>query len=53
LTLADFETESDQITEDVYAVLTLEGSVAARSHLGGTAPDTVRAAIARAKHQLG
>jgi argininosuccinate lyase len=53
LTLADFETESDQITEDVYAVLTLEGSVAARSHLGGTAPDTVRAAIARARHQLG
>ena len=53
LTLADFETESDQITEDVYAVLTLEGSVAARSHLGGTAPDTVRAAISRARHQLG
>jgi len=29
-------------------VLTLEGSVAARDHVGGTAPNQVRAAVARA-----
>ena len=42
----------DQITEDVFEVLTLEGSVAARDHLGGTAPNQVRAAVARAKVYL-
>ncbi|WP_024850093.1 argininosuccinate lyase [Hydrogenovibrio kuenenii] len=40
------------ITEDVFEVLTLEGSVAARNHLGGTAPEQVKAAIARAKDFL-
>jgi len=39
----------DKITQDVFDVLTLEGSVAARDHLGGTAPNQVRAAVARAK----
>lgn len=42
----------DKITEDVFKVLTLEGSVAARDHLGGTAPNQVRAAVARAKLYL-
>jgi argininosuccinate lyase len=42
----------DQITDDVFDVLTLEGSVAARDHLGGTAPNQVRAAVARAKIYL-
>jgi len=42
----------DQISEDVFDVLTLEGSVAARDHLGGTAPNQVRAAVARAKVYL-
>ncbi|BBP44748.1 argininosuccinate lyase [Thiosulfatimonas sediminis] len=42
----------DQITEDVYEVLTLEGSVAARNHFGGTAPNQVRAAVERAKDYL-
>jgi argininosuccinate lyase len=32
----------------VFDVLTLEGSVAARDHIGGTAPNQVRAAAARA-----
>ena len=40
---------SDLITEDVFAVLTLQGSVQARNHIGGTAPEQVRAAAARAK----
>ncbi|BCN92328.1 argininosuccinate lyase [Thiomicrorhabdus immobilis] len=42
----------DKITDDVFEVLTLEGSVAARNHLGGTAPNQVRAAVARAKAYL-
>lgn len=42
---------SDQISEDVFEVLTLEGSVAARDHLGGTAPNQVRKAIEFARSQ--
>jgi argininosuccinate lyase len=37
---------------EVFEVLTLEGSVAARDHLGGTAPAQVRAAVARARTRL-
>jgi argininosuccinate lyase len=33
-------------------VLTLEGSVAARNHIGGTAPDQVRAAVIRGRDLL-
>jgi argininosuccinate lyase len=33
-------------------VLTVEGSLAARDHIGGTAPQQVRAAIARARGRL-
>lgn len=40
---------SAAIEQDVYAVLTVEGSVAARDHIGGTAPNQVRAAISRAR----
>jgi argininosuccinate lyase len=36
------------IKEDVYEVLTLEGSISARNHLGGTAPNQVAAAAIRA-----
>jgi argininosuccinate lyase len=43
---------SPLIGEDVFAVLTLEGSVAARDHVGGTAPNQVRKAIARVRGQL-
>ena len=43
---------SPVIGMDVYALLTLEGSVAARNHLGGTAPEQVRAAIKRARKRL-
>jgi argininosuccinate lyase len=41
-----------EISEDVFQVLTLEGSVAARNHLGGTAPDQVRAAAQRASQRV-
>ena len=40
------------IEQDVYQVLTLEGSIAARDHVGGTAPNQVRAAIALAQTKL-
>ncbi|TFW10688.1 argininosuccinate lyase [Massilia arenosa] len=43
---------SPLIGEDVFAVLTLEGSVGARDHVGGTSPDQVRKAIARVRAQL-
>ena len=43
---------SPAIDSDVYAVLTLDGSVAARNHVGGTAPEQVRAAIKRARKRL-
>ena len=37
------------IESDIYDVLTLQGSIASRDHLGGTAPNQVRKAIARAR----
>ncbi len=52
LALADLQRFSAKIEEDVYLALSLEGSVAARDHIGGTAPNQVRAAIARARERL-
>ena len=52
MTLETLQGFCDKITEDVYEVLTLEGSVAARNHLGGTAPNQVKAAVERAKNAL-
>ncbi|MFI2810883.1 argininosuccinate lyase [Microbulbifer sp. YPW16] len=49
LSLQQLQQFSADIGEDVFEVLTLEGSVAARDHIGGTAPAQVRAACARAK----
>ena len=48
MTLQELQQFSSEIGEDVFEVLTLEGSVAARDHLGGTAPSQVRAAAKRA-----
>jgi len=53
LALAELRAFSPLVGEDVYQVLTLEGSLAQRSHLGGTAPAAVRAAVARARQRLG
>ena len=52
LSLDELRGFAEMIEEDVYQVLTLEGSVAARDHIGGTAPSQVRAAAARAREQL-
>ncbi len=43
---------AERLDDEVFAVLTVEGSLASRKHIGGTAPDQVRAAIARARAQL-
>ncbi|WP_111641440.1 argininosuccinate lyase [Marinimicrobium alkaliphilum] len=52
MSLEELQQFSDTITADVFDVLTLEGSVAARDHIGGTAPDQVRAAVKRARAGL-
>ncbi len=52
LSLDELRQFSALIDADVHAVLTLEGSVAARAHVGGTAPEQVRAAIRRVRASL-
>jgi argininosuccinate lyase len=52
LSLIELQAFSPLVEADIYAVLTLEGSLAARDHLGGTAPNQVRAAVARARTRL-
>jgi argininosuccinate lyase len=52
LPLAALQQFAPEISHDVYAVLTLEGSLNSRNHIGGTAPAQVKAAIARAKAAL-
>lgn len=51
--LAELQAFSSTISDDVFEVLTLEGSVASRNHTGGTAPEQVRRAIAQARQQIG
>ena len=52
LELAQLQQFSPLIEADVFTVLELDGSVAARDHRGGTAPDQVRAAVQRARGNL-
>jgi argininosuccinate lyase len=52
MSLEELRTQSDYIDEDVFSVLTLEGSVNARNHIGGTAPGQVKAAIERARQRI-
>ncbi|WP_257267176.1 argininosuccinate lyase [Endozoicomonas sp. ONNA2] len=52
MTLAELQVFSDTIGQDVFDVLTLEGSVRARNHLGGTAPGQVRQAVLNARKML-
>ena len=53
MSLDELRRFSDQIEQDVFEVLTLEGSVNARDHIGGTAPAQVRAAVQRGRELLG
>ncbi|MDH5388678.1 MAG: argininosuccinate lyase [Gammaproteobacteria bacterium] len=52
LSLEELQGFSALITEDVFDVLTLEGSVAARNHIGGTAPEQVRKAVIEARKRV-
>jgi len=53
LSLAELQKFSDLIAEDVFDVLTLEGSLGARDHIGGTAPKQVIAAVKLARTEIG
>ncbi|MHB1566586.1 MAG: argininosuccinate lyase [Acidiferrobacter sp.] len=52
LPLTDLKACSPRIAADIFAVLTLDGSLAARDHFGGTAPAQVRSAASRARARL-
>ena len=52
LSLQELQQFNSEIAADVFDVLTLEGSVAARNHYGATAPEQVRAAVRRARARL-
>jgi len=52
MTLAELQVFSADIKADVFEVLTLEGSVAARDHIGGTAPRQVLAAVVRGEKMV-
>ncbi|MCK9285511.1 MAG: argininosuccinate lyase [Rhodocyclaceae bacterium] len=51
-TLTELQVFSPLIDDDVFGVLTVAGSLAARDHIGGTAPAQVKAAIARIRAAL-
>ncbi len=52
LALSELQKFSHMINDDVYQVLTLEGSLASRNHIGGTSPNQVKQAIARGRNLL-
>jgi argininosuccinate lyase len=52
LTLDQMKSAHDGITTEVFGVLGVENSVASRTSYGGTAPDQVRAQVARWKEML-
>jgi argininosuccinate lyase len=52
MSLAELQSFSDIIQQDVFDVLTLEGSVAARNHIGGTAPEQVLLAVADGRQRI-
>ncbi|MCX8087633.1 MAG: argininosuccinate lyase [Rhodocyclaceae bacterium] len=52
LSLSELQAFSPLIAADVYEVLTVAGALAARDHIGGTAPAQVQAAIARWREKL-
>jgi argininosuccinate lyase len=52
MSLQELQGFSDMIDEDVFTVLSLAGSMAARDHVGGTAPAQVRKAVSAARLRL-
>ena len=53
LSLAELRRFSAEIDEDAVDALSLEGSLAARNHPGGTAPEQVAAAAKEARERIG
>nr|VFK42174.1 MAG: argininosuccinate lyase [Candidatus Kentron sp. TC]VFK42690.1 MAG: argininosuccinate lyase [Candidatus Kentron sp. TC]VFK58755.1 MAG: argininosuccinate lyase [Candidatus Kentron sp. TC] len=51
MTLEELQEFASIITADVFSILSLEGSIASRNHIGGTAPEQVRKAIIRARRR--
>ncbi|MBX9899762.1 MAG: argininosuccinate lyase [Burkholderiaceae bacterium] len=52
MSLAELQNFSSLIEADIFSALSLEGSVSARNHVGGTAPAQVKKAIERVRKQL-
>ncbi len=52
LKVSELQRFSPEIAKDALAVLTLDGSLKSRTHLGGTAPVRVKAAIAKARKSI-
>jgi len=52
LSLEELQSFGNMIGDDVYSVLTLEGSINARDHFGGTAPRRVKQALSAALERL-
>ena len=52
LSLEELQVFDDRIENDVFDILSLEGSINARNHLGATAPDQVKQAIKAARKTL-
>ena len=51
-TLSELQKFSQLIEEDIFSILSLDGSMKSRNHTGGTAPSQVRKAIKSAKKNL-
>ncbi len=52
LTLTELQKFSPIIEDDIFAVLTLDGAIKSRNHIGGTAPEQVKTAIEKARKWL-
>jgi argininosuccinate lyase len=52
MSLSDLQQYSEHIEADIYKFIELSGSVAARDHIGGTAPAQVKQAVVQAKAYL-
>ena len=53
LKLTELGYSDDLVNDELCAVLTLEGSLQARNHIGGTNPEQVKAAAAETRKRLG
>ena len=53
LKLAELGYSDELVNDELCAVLTLEGSLQARNHIGGTNPEQVKAAAAETRKRLG